>query len=45
MNVVFADSFFYLAFLSRTDRAHERTLQVAASLTGRVVTTAWVLTE
>jgi predicted nucleic acid-binding protein len=45
MTVVFADTFYYLALLDATDEAHERTLALSQRRRGRVVTTAWVLTE
>jgi predicted nucleic acid-binding protein len=45
MKAVFADTFFYLALLNRDDAAHDDAVQLARQFTGRVVTTAWVLTE
>lgn len=45
MKTVFADSFYYLAMLNPDDAAHVRALQVSQHVEGRVVTTAWVLTE
>ena len=41
----FADSFYYLALWNRHDAYHQRAEALSASLRGRVVTTAWVLTE
>lgn len=45
MKVYFADTFYFLALLSPDDAAHERAANIAARLPGRLVTTAWVLTE
>ena len=45
MKTVFADTFYYLAFLSESDGDHDRAIQFSKEYTGRTVTTAWVLTE
>lgn len=45
MNAVFADTFYYLALLNENDSAHRPASQLARSLGGRLITTAWVLTE
>ena len=45
MKPVFADSFYYLAILNADDSAHAQAVSVSATLSGNVVTTAWVLTE
>src|SRR5215831_8883423 len=45
MIVTFADSFFYLALLNADDQAHERAVALSERRRGRIVTTAWVLTE
>ena len=45
MNAVFADTFYFLALLNKTDEAHENAGQYAADRSKRLVTTAWVLTE
>jgi len=45
MTAAFADTFYYLALVSKDDAAHERAVDVSRSLKGRTVTTAWVLTE
>jgi predicted nucleic acid-binding protein len=46
MTPLFADGFFFLALLNKTDRAHEGCKDYLRSSTGRpLVTTAWVLTE
>jgi hypothetical protein len=44
MNVVFADTFFFLALLNERDEAHARALQFEA-IAAPLVTTAWILTE
>jgi predicted nucleic acid-binding protein len=41
----FADSFYYFAIVSADDAAHERALEFVQTYTGRIVTTAWVVTE
>src|SRR5947209_8151065 len=45
MNSVFADSFYYFALLNRTDAAHARAVEATLGLTGRIITTDWILTE
>lgn len=45
MNTVFADTYYYLAFLSESDAAHGRAMQLSRELVGKTVTTAWVLME
>lgn len=45
MRAVFADTFFYLALLSKDDAAHLRAARIVPDLDLAVVTTAWVLTE
>ena len=45
MTVVFADTSFYLALLNASDQYHSIARQAAASIRGRTITTAWVLTE
>ena len=45
MTDVFADTFYYLARLSQEDSAHDRAIELSRQITGRVVTTSWVLTE
>jgi len=45
MNAVFADTYYYLAFLSESDAAHDRAVRLSRDLAGKTVTTAWVLTE
>jgi uncharacterized protein len=45
MRVVFADTYYYLALLNPRDSAHARALAISPTLTGRLVTTSYVLTE
>lgn len=45
MTVAFADTFYYLALLSRTDHAHSRAVEFARSRRLRSMTTDWILTE
>jgi hypothetical protein len=45
MKQTFADSFFYIAFLSAHDQFHRHAFDVASSLEGQIVTTGWVLAE
>jgi predicted nucleic acid-binding protein len=45
MRVVFADTYYYLAVLNPRDSAHARALAITPTLSGRLVTTSYVLTE
>lgn len=45
MNAWFADTFFFLALVSRHDEAHEKAVAIAGDLKNPIVTTAWILTE
>lgn len=45
MNDLFADTSFFIALLSRHDVDHARAVQAAQQRRGRLITTAWVLTE
>jgi uncharacterized protein len=45
MKAVFADTFYYLALVSRNDRAQTRAVALPQQLRAATVTTAWVLTE
>ena len=45
MKTFFADSFFYFALLNSSDPAHEQAEAFLEHLDGKLVTTAWVLTE
>lgn len=41
----FADTFFFIALLSRTDTAHEAAVEFSKRLSPGLLTTHWVLTE
>lgn len=45
MRTVFADTFYFLALLSRSDQAHTKAVAFTANNPVRLVTTGWVLTE
>ena len=45
MNAIFADTFFYVALVSRNDANHSKAVELSRQLIGPIVTTAWVLTE
>jgi predicted nucleic acid-binding protein len=45
MNVVFADSFFFIALLNPNDPAHAKALAFTKTYRGRLLTTGWVVTE
>lgn len=45
MKVVFADTFYYLALLNPGDIRHQAAIEYTAAFRGRMITTAWVLTE
>lgn len=45
MNAIFADTFYFLALLNPADESHAAALAFAGDASGRLVTTAWVLTE
>jgi len=45
MTGVFADTVYYLAFVNANDELHSRAKQLTLDVTGRLVTTTWVLTE
>src|SRR5436190_11292828 len=42
---VFGDAFYYFAFLNASDEAHEGAVAFTDQYAGKIVTTAWVLTE
>ena len=44
MSAVFADTFYFLAFLNPQDEHHERVRQFSRQFRRRMVTTSWVLT-
>ena len=45
MTVLFADTYYYLALLNPRNKAHARALAISPTLTGRLVTTSYVLIE
>jgi predicted nucleic acid-binding protein len=45
MTPIFADTFYFLALLSRADRQHAAALRYAMAADRPIVTTVWVLTE
>ena len=45
MKSVFADSFYFIAYLSAGDKSHEAALDFTEHYRGKMVPTAWVLTE
>ena len=45
MKTVFADTFYFLALVNPRDQAHARAVAYTRSFQGRMVTTAWILTE
>lgn len=45
MRTVFADTYFFLALLSKSDRGHPRAAAFTKGFKGRMITTGWVLTE
>jgi predicted nucleic acid-binding protein len=45
MKSLFADSYYYIAFVNPRDAAHAKALDFSHSFRGRTVTTEWVLTE
>jgi len=45
MKTVFADSYYFLAFVNPRDAGHERALDFSRSYRGRSLTTEWVLAE
>jgi hypothetical protein len=45
MTTVFADTFYYFALLNAADGRHQQASEFTASFTGKIVTTAWVMTE
>lgn len=45
MSVLFADTFYYLAIINRLDRSHSQAVDFTAGFDGRLVTTAWIITE
>jgi len=45
MRVVFADSYYYLAFVNERDAGYSEAIEFSHSYVGQSVTTEWVLTE
>jgi predicted nucleic acid-binding protein len=45
MRTVFADTYYFLALLNKTDQGHVRAVKFTEEYTGRMATTGWVLTE
>ena len=45
MKTVFADSFYFFALVNDRDPAHAKSLAFLRTYSGRLLTTAWVLTE
>jgi uncharacterized protein len=45
VNLLFADTFYFLALLHEDDEAHQRALDLTLRRPFRVLTTTWVLTE
>lgn len=45
MSACFADTYFFIALLFENDEAHAKAQAQVADLSGRLYTTAWVLTE
>lgn len=45
MTTAFADTFYFVALSNPRDAAHERAVVWTTAFAGRLVTTAWVLTE
>lgn len=45
MKPVFADTFFFLALLNRSDAAHHKAVEISRTIRRKRITTTWVLTE
>lgn len=45
MNILFADTFYWIALTNRKDAAHLQAAEFAGSFSGRTITTEWVLAE
>jgi predicted nucleic acid-binding protein len=45
MNACFADTYYFIALLFENDEAHDTALALTTRLSGRVFTSAWVITE
>jgi predicted nucleic acid-binding protein len=45
MTTLFADTFYFIALLSPADAAHSKAFEFTKQFDGRLITTAWILTE
>lgn len=45
MSVVFADTFYFIALLSKQDEHHDKAVAWTKTYTGKLLTTEWVLLE
>lgn len=45
MKTVFADAYYYLAFVNERDAGHERAVEFSQTYRGPTLTTEWILTE
>jgi hypothetical protein len=45
MTTVFADAFYYFALINPADDRHKGAREFTAKFAGKVVTTAWIMTE
>lgn len=45
INGVFANTFYYFALLSPSDVTHPKAATITPTLTGRIFTTAWIVSE
>lgn len=45
MTALFADTFYYLSLMHRSDEAHQRAVDFTTAFQGALLTTAWVVTE
>jgi predicted nucleic acid-binding protein len=45
MNVVFADTHYFIALVNHADSAHQRAVEFSKSNAIRLITTGWVITE
>ena len=45
MTTVFADAFYYFALVNPADERHQQARDFTAAFTGKIVTTAWIMTE
>lgn len=45
MNLLFADTYYFLAILNKDDTAHSRAVALSETLRNPIVTSVWVLTE